>query len=194
VLAVIGAMFRSRFSIFVLGSLLAACNAGGLDPKQDPSAEPSVGTADYDWDGLGMRPQRDTRAKLRYLVPAAGYRVTGNHFPRSTPEKLRHSIVFAEGRHEVLSIEVWDNPAGTPLPQWFEQNLAFMRTRDASVREAPNAIEVVHPRSPQALARRAAIFALGGRVLRVTAIDDDDPRVRSLFGRVLSSIAEDGAP
>lgn len=187
--------------LLVICVTLAACNAGGLDPKEDPNEEAPLGAHDFAWDGLEMRAHRDNSAQLRFLVPATGYRVTATHFDPSTPPvKLKHSIVLAEERREILRIEVWNNVERLALRDWFDRYLAFTRPSDAIIEPAragrgeTEAIVVLFPRSPQALARRAAVFALGERIVRVTSIDDADPRAHALYRRVLHSLEADVSP
>ncbi len=178
---------------------LVACNAGGVDPKESPNEEPSVGTSDFEWDGNEMRLHRDAPAGLRFLVPATGYRVTATHFELSTPPvKMKHSITLSEDRSEVLRIEVWDNVERLSLADWFQRYLDFMRAPDAVVesthaaRAGGDAIVILQPRSPQALARRSAVLALGPRVVRLTCIDDANPRFHALYERVFLSLEADG--
>jgi hypothetical protein len=122
--------------------------------------------------------------------------VTSTAFDRSAPSiKLKHEIVIAEERRELVRIDVWYDDEGLGLRRWFDERLGFMKTPNARVevtragRERVEAISILHPRSYQAPSQRFALLALGDRIVRVTAFDAADERSRALFDTVVESLA-----
>jgi len=188
--------------LLLAASICCACNAGGLDPKANEGDPPAnVSPPDFAWDGVTTRPYRDAASGLRFAVPVTGYRVTSTRFdPNSPPIKMKNELTIEQDAREVVRIDVWHDSERLGLTAWFDKYLRFMTTPDAAVEAARagrahvDAIVVVHPRSPQALAQRSVVFDLQGRIVRVTSLDDDDPRTRAVFERVLDALDAEGSP
>lgn len=191
------------FPALLLAGFACACTAGGTDPKESAATgapAPEVANADYAWDGVTRRSHRDRESALRFPVPVTGYRVTASHFDPSTPPiKLKHELVLEQDRREVVRIDVWNDSEGLGLTGFFDQYLRFMVTPDALVertratRRHAEAIVVRHPRSPHALSRRSIVVELDGRIVRVTSVDDDDSRSRSVADGVLDGLESEEA-
>lgn len=190
----------TRFPCLAL-ALCCACNAASPDPKVDETQppEPAAAAADFAWDGVSTREHRDRSSGLRFALPVTGFRVTATHFdPSSAPIKLKHELRIEQDRREVVRIDVWHDTEALGLSGWFDKYLRFMATPDAAVEKSQagrgqvDAIVVRHPRSYQAPAQRAVVLRLDTRIVRVTCIDDENPRSRAVFERVLERLELEG--
>jgi len=189
----------NRHSVLMLVCVIAGCEVQGEDPKADP-VPPKVGAVELDWDGVAVRSHRDAPSALRFPIPATGYRVRATHFDPSTPPvKMKHEISIIRDRYEVLRVDVWNDSEGLGLNAWFNRYLGFMATPSSIVettragKAGETAIIVREPRSEQATARRNVIVEIDGRVVRVTQLDEDDARARSIFDGITRDLEVEGA-
>ena len=187
---------RGLFVAVLLGCLgagTAGCaDAGTGEPKPAPPATT--------WDGRSLARHVDAAEGFAFDVPAAGYRLATERFPRSTPPRKIKDIVTISGPQGVaVTVDVWHGSEGLALEPWFERHLGFMRAPDALVGPGTAtaarvpAIHVAQPRSEQAAGRDAAVFASGARVFRVTCHDRDDPRSRAVYERLLETFTAGAA-
>jgi hypothetical protein len=187
---------RGLLAVGLIGCLAVAalgCGEGAGAPKPAPPAAT--------WDGRGFARHVDGPAGLAFDLPAAGYHVATERFPRTTPPRKIKDIVTLTGPQGVaVTVDVWHDPEGLALAAWFERHLAFMRTPDALVGDGTAtaarvpAILVAQPRSEQAAGRDAAVFAVGGRVFRVTCHDRDDARSQAAYARLLATFVPEARP
>jgi hypothetical protein len=192
--------WRANGVLLALVALAIACSVEGNDPKVDPTRPAEVAASDFDWDGIATRSHLDRPTRLRFPVPATGYRVTATHFaPTSAPIKMKHQIALADGRRDVVRIEIWENSEGLDLNEWFSKYLGFMATADAVITPSRAtatqvaAISVRHPGSEQSRPREHMIVALGSRVLRISVLDADDRRSKAIFTRIARELVQEGA-
>lgn len=155
---------------------------------QAPAAAPAGASA--------LRLHTEPRTGVRFRVPRAGVTVEERHFDPSLPaSKFRHSIrVKVEGGTRVV-VDVWDNPAGTPLDAWFQEHLSFLvrDTTQVSQRAMTSShlrgILLREPASEQASSQAIAVFAFRDQVFRVTGIAvEEDAATQELFDRVVDQI------
>jgi hypothetical protein len=184
---------RRLLVVGLVGWLVAGCGEGAGAPKPAPPAST--------WDGRGFARQVDRAAGLAFDLPAAGYHLAAERFPRTTPPRKIKDLLTVTGPQGVaVTVDVWHDPEGLALAAWFERHLAFMRAPDALVGDGTAtaarvpAILVAQPRSEQAAGRDAAVFAVGSRVFRVTCHDRDDPRSQAVYARLLATLAPAARP
>jgi len=139
----------------------------------------------------------DAPSGVHFTVPFSYLRASVEHFDATLPpHKIRHSVTVKALSTPVLQVDVWDNPSGLSLQQWFDAHLAFSVTEGTTVthrdvgRERTEAIVVDQPRSPQSDPRRIATFATGGRIVRVTCYDSADPSSVTTFDEALATFGE----
>ena len=143
------------------------------------------------WDGTSFAPHQDPRSGLHFSVPNAGYRLVEEHFDASTPlYQVRHTFVLTGSAGPAVGIDVWMNPDGILLEKWFATNLGFMSASGSTIKRSANGILVEQPRSSQSHGRRAAIFRVGARVLRVTCHDVADVAAEKAFEAVVRSLGK----
>jgi hypothetical protein len=186
----------ARFFALLVASSCLGCDSAPPDTMPG-GAEAPTGTAvsDVGWDGVSTRPYRDHASALRFPVPATGFVVTSTRFaPDSPPIKLKNQLVITRDRGDVVRIDVWVDSEHLGLRGFFDRYLQFMASPDAAVETTragsarETAILVRHPRSYQAPAQRHVVLAAGDEIVRVTALDDDDPGARAVFDRIALGI------
>ncbi len=134
---------------------------------------------------------------LRFPVPA-GVSVDVQHFDPTLPAyKFRHLIQLGASEGNVVFIEVWDNPTGQGLEDWFYEHMQHLLQNDArtSHREVTKrrfpALVLESPRSPQAISLAFVFFAHEGRIYRVSCVDADAEMSnfpRGLFETLLAEL------
>lgn len=164
-----------------------ACNHG----KQNEELS-AAGSVSASLKGTSLT---DPGSGLRLSWTASELRSTVEHFDVTLPaNKIRHRIELRALTTPLVSIEVWDNPRHQTLDEWFEGNLAFMGASGATLergragKDGWDAILVTQPRSPQSEERKAAVFAAGDRMIRVTCYDAQDERSARTFEELLAGI------
>lgn len=131
---------------------------------------------------------------------AADHQVSAQRFSRALPaHKIRDLVTVTGPGGVAVTVDAWDNPEGLALAPWFERHLAFMRVPPALTAEGTAAaarvpaLLVSQPRSEQSLGRDVAVFALGGRIYRITCHDRDDARSHEVYARVLATFTAEAA-
>ena len=183
------AMFpRARLiaCLAVMGIASPACTQEG---DSDPGAAESPSTASVKTQSVA-----DTASGIRFKLAFPYLRATTEHFDPSLPaHKMRHVVTVRALTTTVLRVDVWDNPEGLSLQEWFDQHLAYSVTEGCAVTRRPvgaassEAIVVDQPRSPQADPKRIATFASGQRIFRVTCFDASDLESVKAFDEALST-------
>ena len=179
---------RGLAILLLVGAFTACGDSGAGEPK--PAAPAAT------WDGRTVIRHVDHAAGLAFDLPASGYRLAARRFSHDLPaHKFRESFTITGPDGVAVTVDAWDNPAGLALAPWFERHLAFTRgppaltsSGTATAARVP-AILVAQPRSEQAAGRDLAVFAVSGRVFRVTCHDRDDPRRQAVYARVLDTFA-----
>lgn len=140
----------------------------------------------------------DGSSGISFVAPA-GLRIETEHFEPGPAGQMRHRVVLSRDRLERLAVEVWDNPTSLPVGPWFEQHLSFVRDGHERVSwrmlssHRVRGMLIRQPRSPQAFGQRMAIFSAGGKVVRVTCLNEDVPATLAAFQQVVSTVAVKGA-
>ncbi len=170
-------------------TLLILAGTGPVEPG--PYAAP--------WDGLSFRPWEDAAAGISFEVPLAGFLLEARHFDPSLPvEKAKHLLTLSGPDGPEVTIDVFVDPKKPDAWTFFERNLSFMRDEETSVASAVvSALHVpglllTQPRSGQSFGHKAAVFAVGDRIFRVTCLDKDAPRARKVFERLLETFTAEG--
>jgi hypothetical protein len=134
----------------------------------------------------------DRAAGVRFLHPAALRVVTDHWAGDLPPAKFRHEVTLSRDSGPVLRVDVWTDDEGLDLDAWFERHLAFSRVGATAVRSiragvaSLPALLVDQPRG-QGAAQRHVVFAVGGRVVRVTCLDAEDAAARAVLVDVLAT-------
>ncbi len=194
-------MTYPRASLFAVAfPLLAAISACAAPPPSSGEPEPEVSPG-----VIVPAPALATRVRIHTDL-ASGLRfpldrdltVDAQRFDPSLPEdKLRFSIHLSAPEGPVAILDVWQNPGRLPLRAWFDAHLGFLAGERAELSEravtraSVPAIVSTEARSPHATSRTTAVFLLGDRALRVTAIDPEgDRRARAALERILDGLEE----
>jgi hypothetical protein len=185
-------------------STMALAAILGLAPGCDGQAPPGSKIGQPVTSKIGAAKQTPARAAnptrfedavtgVRFAIPE-DLAVEAQHFDATTPEeKIRDSFTLASLRADVLAIDLWQNPRALPLAKWFDENLSFVRDGNEFIkwrgmtRAGVTGMLIERPRSVQAYGQRIALFEAGSRIVRVTCVDEDDPRALAAFELVLGS-------
>jgi hypothetical protein len=180
----------------------AACDGPAPDVPRPAAASPAAASAvaarpvaaPPAWDGRTFRSYRDGPSGVGLEIPVLGYRLEARHFAGARPPQAAHILTLSGGAGVAAVVDVWDDPAPGDVARWFDAHLGFMREPTAALvettagRDRARALLIEQPRSPQAAARRSAVFAAAGRVLRVTCPDAEDAQLAGGCARVLATI------
>ncbi len=155
---------------------------------------PMPGTGSPPWDGVTWRPISDPVTSLHFEVPMLGFRVEKRHLARPPLGVVTATYDISGPEGQEVGIDVFDNPQGLGLHDFFDRYLSFMRDGGAFVsdgtvgRSALPAIVMEQPVAPGILPQAATVCALGGRIIRVTCLNEENRRAGEVYVRVLDTL------
>ena len=146
------------------------------------------------WDGESFRVHVDGPSRISFETPLSGFLVEARHFDADLPvEKVKHLLTLAGPGGPEVTVDVWVALEPVELSKFFDTYLDFLRQADTSVVSVavtPRRVAgllLSQPRSGQSFGHLSAVFAIGARVFRITCLDKDDARARTVFEHVLES-------
>jgi hypothetical protein len=159
--------------------------------------EPAAGAAK--WDGQSYRGYSDEASGLSFEVPLAGFLLEARHFEPELPVgQVKHLFTLSGPTGPEVTVDVWVDPSKPDVSAFFEAYLAFMRDGETAIasgvvsKQRVAGLLLAQPRSGQSFGRKAAVFAVGDRVFRITCLDKDDARARKVFERLLETFDAGG--
>ncbi|MHB8875121.1 MAG: hypothetical protein ACYC8T_15655 [Myxococcaceae bacterium] len=171
----------------MLCALLLSAILGGTGPTGPaPWAAP--------WDGQSFRGYVDGAAGIAFEVPLSGFHLEARHSEAGLPvEKAKHLFTLSGPNGPEVTVDVWVDPERRELGRFFESFLSFLRDEETSIasvvvsRQRVAGMLLSQPRSGQSFGQKAAVFAVDGRVFRITCLNKDDPRALKVFERVVQT-------
>jgi len=171
----------------LIGLLFTSGVQGATGP-----AEPGAFAAA--WDGQNFRVYKDEASGVSFEVPLTGFLLEARHFEPGLPVvQAKHLFTLSGPNGPEVTIDVWVDASKPDVASFFEAHLAFMRDGETSIASVVVSKQHVagmllsQPRSGQSFGRKAAVFAVGDRVFRITCLDKDDERARKVFERLVQS-------
>lgn len=168
----------------LLGLLVLTGMPGPVEPST-PAAK---------WDGQSFRRYADEASGLSFEVPLAGFLLEARHFEPELPVgQVKHLFTLSGPNGPEVTVDVWVDPSQPGVAAFFEAHLSFMRDGETSLasvvvsKQRAAGMLLAQPRSGQSFGRKAAVFAVGDRVFRITCLDKDDERARKVFEHLLET-------
>jgi len=161
-------------------ALVALSSGGG---SSDPLA----------WDGLTFRRYADARAHVAFSVPLTQTLLESRHFANVAETQMTDVLTLSGPSGFELEIGIWANPKQESVDAWIPEHLGFLLTSDRAqipwhaMHGHTPAVLFEHPRTGQQFGRRTAVFAVDGKIVRITCINKDDQRAAAEFEAALDS-------
>jgi hypothetical protein len=168
---------------------------------RESDGPPAQSSAAVRQDGAPARIHRNGEHDFQLEVPALPWVVRWRRYRADSPaHKLKGTLRLVWQGRTGVSLDVWIRPGREPVSDWFDRVLRGAVSREATrtqilaTRHRVATLRFAEPRSPQAPARRQAVFALESRVYRLVCHDADEPAFRRAFERALATFRQEASP